>query len=149
MKSRSYSVLWIFFLSILLGNCSTNKKSQNAMGNDTQAEPKKGFPTAPPVGPPAYGPGMVGVEALVVTKANNGDELLFEIQINKILGSGAASKKPTLGQKIELNYPISEKTQQAVELVNKGAIIRLTLSSTPSITEGTEQWFCEKIHLTN
>lgn len=148
IKALSFTLL-IIVLSMAMLACSDSGKTAKDSGSASDKKTSGTFEIAPPVGPPTYAPGMVGVQAKITSVEENGGEIYFDAEITAILGSGAAAKKPQLGQKMSLTYPNSEKTAKSASLIKDGSTLKMTLSNTPSITEGGEQWFCEKIHLEN
>jgi hypothetical protein len=155
-SSSALLLLLLLLCTILLSTsaCSGNKdlKSPSAMNSDMVQQSDNGKDSVKkltPVGPPTYAPGMVGVQGSISSVKRSGGEVIFELKVQRILGSGAAAKKPAIGETMSLSYPEGPKTSASAKLIQNDAIIKLTLSSLPSITEGGEQWVCEKVHLEN
>jgi hypothetical protein len=152
MKPFHTSALVVFCLALIsLTACSGKKelKTLTAVNADSLENNKSRFDGLPPVGPPTYATGMVGVQSKVSSVRRSGGEVFFDIEVLKILGSGAAAQKPSIGQKMSLSYPDGPKTMESAKKLQDGATIKMTLSFTPSITEGGGQWSCEKVHVTD
>lgn len=137
-------VVGLFLLITACGSMKQKEEQGAAKVDTTKAEmPQRIRPEemAPPVGSPKFAPSTAGVMGEVIALQQSGGEYRFRLRIDKVVGTGSGTPRLSNNQELELTYPIDMLEEQMQEK----KIYRILLSYTPSITEGGEQWFCEKV----